>query len=85
MKVYGALLCCKYNLALIKLRLVYYDITKVHETLIVDQCNAEALIDFLESLCQRYRTWHTQEYLHRKKRDDILMHLAFQFPEFRPN
>ena len=85
LKVYGALLCLRDNLLCVKLRLVYYDITKDLETPIEDQWDAEALIAFLGSLCQGYRAWHTQESLHRKRRDDALMHLTFPFPEFRPH
>lgn len=83
LKVYGALLCRRDNLAQVRLRLLYYDIGKDLETPLEESWTAEALQNFLHSLCQRYQDWHRQEQAHRERRDQALLNLAFPFADFR--
>lgn len=61
LKVYGALLSQRDNLARVTLRLVYYDIGKDQESPFEEVWEREPLHDFLTSLCIRYRDWHQQE------------------------
>jgi len=83
LKVYGALLCQRDNLARVWLRLVYYDIAQDHETPLDEVWDREALDAYVTTLCSRYRDWHQQEAGHRQQRDQALMTLAFPFADFR--
>lgn len=83
LKVYGALLCQRDALPEVRLRLVYYDIARDHQTPFEYTWTRAALDGFLMSLCSRYQHWHQQQQLHRQRRDNALMTLAFPFADFR--
>ncbi|MBV1788105.1 ATP-dependent DNA helicase [Marinobacterium sp. D7] len=85
LKVYGALLCLRDNLPRVRLRLIYYDLTRDQESPFEEILGRETLHDFLETLCTRYRDWHEQEQQHRRRRDQSLMALVFPYPAFRPH
>lgn len=85
LKVYGALLCQRDDLASVTLRLVYYDIAKDQESPFEEVWERGQLHGFLTALCLRYRDWHQQESEHRQLRDQALMTLAFPFSDFRPH
>jgi DNA excision repair protein ERCC-2 len=85
LKVYGALLCQRDSLTQVRLRLVYYDIARDHETPLDEVWQREDLEAFLTQVCSRYRDWHRQESEHRQQRDRALMTLAFPFTDFRPH
>ncbi|ART84039.1 hypothetical protein CBP31_11590 [Oceanisphaera profunda] len=83
LKVYGALLCARDQLAQVRLRLLYYDIGKDLETPLEETWEHAELESFLHDLCTRYQDWHQQEQAHRVKRDQSLISLAFPFADFR--
>ncbi|MDR5898477.1 ATP-dependent DNA helicase [Halomonas vilamensis] len=85
LKVYGALLCQRDDLASVTLRLVYYDIAKDQESPFEETWERGPLHECLMALCLRYRDWHQQESEHRQQRDQALMILAFPFSSFRPH
>lgn len=84
LKVYGALLCLRDKLSVIRLRLVYYDIDRDQESPDESLWKAQVLIAFSEDLCHQYANWHRQEAEHRSQRDSALQQLAFPYSEFRP-
>lgn len=83
LKVYGALLCARDQLAKVRLRLVYYDIGKDLETPLEETWEHTELAIFLQDLCARYQDWHQQEQAHRARRDQALLTLEFPFADFR--
>ena len=85
LKVYGALLCRRDDLAQVRLRLLYYDVGRDVETPLAETWASADLENFLHDLCARYQDWHQQEQAHRVRRDQALMTLAFPFADFRPH
>ncbi|WP_432695143.1 ATP-dependent DNA helicase [Marinobacterium sp. YM272] len=85
LKVYGALLCQRDQLTQVRLRLVYFDLSRDQESPLEELWSAQALSLFLVELCQRYLEWHRQEQQHRESRDNRLLQLGFPYPDFRPN
>ena len=82
-KVYGWLLCEKYQLAELRVRLVYFDIASEQETVLEETCRAgELKLDF-NALCGRFLAWAQQELRHRARRDVGLTDLAFMHGDFR--
>lgn len=84
LKIYGALLCARDQLAEVSLRLVYYDIHQDQETPFTTTWSCSALTDYLIILCRQYKNWHQQERQHRQQRDAALLTLTFPFNDFRP-
>ena len=82
-KVYGWLLCQARGLAQIELALVYFDVTRQKETLLLETHRAEALREFFEAQCQRFLAWAEQELAHRAQRDQALHALGFPHAEMR--
>ena len=83
LKVYGALLCARDQLAQVRLRLLYYDIGRDLETPLEETWERAELASFLQDLCARYQDWHQQEQAHRARRDQALLTLEFPFADFR--
>ena len=67
----------------IRVALIYFDIVRQRETVLVEVHTADALQAYFEVLCERFIDWSAQELAHREARDDALAHLAFPYPRFR--
>jgi DNA excision repair protein ERCC-2 len=83
LKVYGALLCRKENLAGVGLALVYFDIDSQAETVLTEQADAAGLQAFFDDACERFGAWAQAELAHRAARDAALVRMAFPHPAFR--
>ncbi|MGB3290888.1 MAG: ATP-dependent DNA helicase [Burkholderiaceae bacterium] len=83
-KVYAHLQCRALNLPEMRVALVYFDITRRSETVLVENCRAETLQAHFEQLCELYAEWAEQELQHRERRDQALEGLAFPHAGFRP-
>jgi DNA excision repair protein ERCC-2 len=81
--VYGWLLCQQEGLTRIDVALVYFDIGTQKETMLLEHCEALALRDFFESLCERFILWADQELLHRVARRKTTANLSFPHQDFR--
>jgi DNA excision repair protein ERCC-2 len=82
-KIYAALLCQARGLLTIKVAIVYIDYLTLKETVLVEECNANELLEQAQILCQAYINWAQSEALHREARNTWLMQLEFPFKEFR--
>ena len=65
LKTYGAMLCEERKLQSLKLNLVYYDVDKGRETILRDECSAEALDGFFCRQLDVYRAWNAAQLVHR--------------------
>lgn len=83
LKVYGALLCMRDKRDNIDLRLTYFEVRDEQETPDTQTFEAALLIEFLTTLCDRYRHWAESETTHRHARDEALTALRFPYPDFR--
>ncbi|TCS39321.1 Rad3-related DNA helicase [Paucimonas lemoignei] len=83
LKMYGYLLCEQRRFDSLKLALVYYDVGRQKETLLVEEHERDALKAFFEEQCRRFLAWARQELAHRSMRDEILAALPFPYPAFR--
>ena len=82
-KVYGALLCAELGLSELKISLIYFEISRQEETVLVERCSAEELQGFFARLCQSFLTWALQELAHRQLRDEALLELRFPHATYR--
>ncbi|CAN5478550.1 ATP-dependent DNA helicase [soil metagenome] len=82
-KVYGALLCRQTGLHHLKVSLVYFEITRQDETVLVESFDADELDRFFRELCDSFLHWATRELAHRRARDHALSLLQFPFDGFR--
>lgn len=83
LKVYGALMCQRLDLADIELALVYFDIGTQQETVICERHQATDLARHLAETCERFVAWAQQEMAHRRARDAALVTLPFLHASFR--
>ncbi len=83
-KVYAWLLCERFELPALDVRLVYFDITTEVETPFTEACSAAALRQHFEALCGRFLGWAERELTHRRARDAWLAGLRFPHAGFRP-
>ncbi|WP_225869733.1 ATP-dependent DNA helicase [Glaciimonas sp. PCH181] len=83
-KIYGWLLCQKYELSELRVALVYFDIASEQETVLVQAYSAAALKGFFEEQCERFLAWSAHELAHRAARDQALTALQFPHADFRP-
>jgi DNA excision repair protein ERCC-2 len=83
-KVYGALLCRRFDLPAVTVSLVYFDIVQRRELPpLSERHTAQALYAFFETLCERFLAWARAEAAHRRLRDRSLRRLGFPYPSFR--
>ena len=82
-RVYAWLMCQQLGKSHMSVALVYFDITRQTETILVEQQSAADLQLFFEGLCQRFLTWAAQETTHRAARDAALLGMPFPHDEFR--
>ncbi|MET3123802.1 DNA excision repair protein ERCC-2 [Oxalobacteraceae bacterium GrIS 2.11] len=82
-KIYGYLLCKKFDLSEINVVLVYYEIAEQTETRLVERYSSVDLQLFFEDQCGRFLAWAVQELQHRMTRDDLLQSMKFPYPDFR--
>lgn len=82
-KIYGALLCQKFELPKLRVALVYYEVASQQETVFSETCSAAELQQFFEQQCERFLAWAAQELAHRGVRDAALQGLRFPHAEFR--
>ncbi|HUP05761.1 MAG TPA: ATP-dependent DNA helicase [Caldimonas sp.] len=83
-KVYGALLCEALALDRIEIALVYFEIGRETETVLVESHDAASLRTFFEAQCERFVDWALQESAHARARDAAFGALAFPLGELRP-
>ncbi len=83
-RIYGHLLCQQLNLPMLRVALVYFDIVSQKETVMHEECTAEALRTFFEQHCTLFLDWAEQEMAHRASRDAQLTAMAFPHADFRP-
>ncbi len=83
LKVYGWLLCRTRALAEVRLALVYFDIARQRETVLVELYPADALEHYFNAQCERFVKWSEHELAHRAARNDALGRLRFPYPSFR--
>ncbi|HEV7804156.1 MAG TPA: helicase C-terminal domain-containing protein [Burkholderiales bacterium] len=83
-KIYAWLLCQKRALSEINVALIYFDIVRQRETILVELYSADALETYFEAQCERFIDWSEQELAHRAARNEALTHLRFPHPDFRP-
>ena len=84
LRVYGALMCQAQGWDSVELALVYVDVARGDETVLVEQASASDLVASFEALCQRFLVWADQELAHRQRRDAACAALRFPHPQFRP-
>jgi DNA excision repair protein ERCC-2 len=82
LKTYGAMLCEERKLQSLKLNLVYYDVDKGRETILRDECSAEALDGFFCRQLDVYRAWNAAQLVHRARRDASLSAMRFAHADF---
>ncbi len=82
-KVYAALLCRQHGWQSVKVCLVYFEITRQDETVLVESHDASALERFFAALCESFLSWAAQEGDHRQRRDHALSLLQFPYADFR--
>ena len=82
-KVYGALLCEALGLDRIELALVYFEVGRETETLLVESHDAASLRAFFEAQCERFIDWSRQEAAHGRERAAALERLEFPLGEMR--
>ncbi|QDQ27672.1 ATP-dependent DNA helicase [Chitinimonas arctica] len=78
-RVYACLLCRQLGLPAIQVGLVYYHVDRQHETLLLEDWQADGLEQFFGSLCDRFLAWAEAQLRHRAERDTYLTDLAFPF------
>jgi len=83
-RIYGHLLCQQLNLPMLRVALVYFDIASQKETVMHEECTAEALRLFFEQHCALFLDWAEQELAHRASRDAQLASMTFPHADFRP-
>jgi len=83
-RIYGHLQCQQLNLPMLRVALVYFDIASQKETVMHEECTAEALRIFFEQHCALFLDWAEQELAHRASRDAQLTSMAFPHAGFRP-
>lgn len=84
LRMYGWLMCEKFELPQIRLALVYFDIGSQTETLITEDATAPELQQHFARHCSRFIAWAEQELAHRTARDAALTALRFPHADFRP-
>jgi DNA excision repair protein ERCC-2 len=77
------MLCRARALPAVQVALVYLDIASGEETVLEEQCSAEALRAHFEALCGRYIAWARQEAAHRAALAKELDALGFPHAGFR--
>lgn len=82
-RVYGHLLCQQLQLPMLRVALVYFDIASQKETILHEECTAEALRTHFEQLCTLFIDWAEQELVHRAGRDAQLAAMKFPYADFR--
>jgi len=82
-RVYGHLLCQQLQLPMLRVALVYFDIASQKETILHEECTAEALRTHFEQLCTLFIDWAGQEMAHRASRDTQLAAMKFPYADFR--
>jgi len=82
-KIYGYLLCRKWQLTEMQVALVYFDVDHKTETVLSEPHTLEGLQLFFEEHCNRFLAWARQEMQHRLKRDSAWCTLPFPHPDFR--
>lgn len=82
-KIYGCLLCRARDLPEVELALVYFDVVKQKETLLIEHYRREELEVFFSACCERFLQWADQELAHRSARDAALAALSFPHAAFR--
>lgn len=83
-RIYGHLLCQQLQLPMLRVALVYFDIVSQKETVLHEECTAEALRIYFEQHCTLFLEWAEQEMAHRQARDAALKALTFPHADFRP-
>ena len=82
-KVYGWLLCNRFELDAIEVALVYFDISSQSETVVSERHTAHGLRAFFEAQCERFLSWSRQEAAHAGARAESLRALRFPHAGFR--
>ncbi|MET3513926.1 DNA excision repair protein ERCC-2 [Pseudacidovorax sp. 1753] len=82
-RTYAAMLCERDALSSITVALVYLDLASGEETVLQEQCQAEALQAALQTMCEAYARWAQQEEAHRTLRDTQMAELVFPHGDFR--
>ncbi len=82
-RVYAWLMCQQLGKGDMQVALVYFDIARQTETLLVEHQSAIELQKFFEGLCHRFLVWAEQETAHRAARNAALLAMAFPHEEFR--
>jgi DNA excision repair protein ERCC-2 len=82
-RVYAWLMCQQLGKRDMQVALVYFDITRQTEMVLVEHHSAADLQLFFEGLCQRFLGWADQETAHRLARDEALLSMPFPHEEFR--
>ncbi|WP_300751287.1 ATP-dependent DNA helicase [Janthinobacterium sp.] len=83
-RIYGHLLCQQLQLPMLRVALVYFDIASQKETILHEECTAEALRTYFEQHCSLFLEWAEQELAHRQARDAELKAMRFPHATFRP-
>ncbi|MBB5369021.1 MULTISPECIES: ATP-dependent DNA helicase [unclassified Janthinobacterium] len=83
-RIYGHLLCQQLQLPMLRVALVYFDIASQKETVMHEECTAEALRTYFEQHCSLFLEWAEQELAHRQARDTQLKAMSFPHATFRP-
>ncbi|MBB5610285.1 MULTISPECIES: ATP-dependent DNA helicase [unclassified Janthinobacterium] len=83
-RIYGHLLCQQLQLPMLRVALVYFDIASQKETVMHEECTAEALRIYFEQHCSLFLEWAEQEMAHRQARDAELKAMRFPHADFRP-
>lgn len=84
LRMYGWLVCQKFDLPEVRLALVYFNIDSQKETVLVEVATADSLRQHFEQQCEKFLAWARQEAAHRTARDAALQALAFPHEAFRP-
>jgi DNA excision repair protein ERCC-2 len=82
-RMYGWLMCSRQSLDGLNVALVYFDVVRRSETVLVERFSAQELERFFNEQCHRFLDWARCEIAHRDRRDAALRELRFVHPEFR--
>ena len=82
-KIYGHLLCEKWQLKEIRVAVIYFNVDSKAENIVSAKHTAGDLRQFFEAQCCVFLAWAKQEMHHRQQRDALLARLQFPHAQFR--
>ncbi|UXH79931.1 ATP-dependent DNA helicase [Roseateles amylovorans] len=82
-KIYGWLVCEAEGWESLDVALVYLELGRSEETVLVEHCSAAELRAHFDAHCERFLVWAMAQLAHRQALDTALQALRFPFGDFR--